>query len=137
MFNHRGKRRVKLVIIFSQIQFRISQQIHQILISATFGWIINKTQILIILSSAPNPRLSNHCLLFVPCLLLTFPALILWTSLSNPNVTKGRIRSFTDEPKLRIRLRMTARLTVKGKIMMMMVKVWSQSRFERVTPRSL
>ena len=46
---------------------------------------------------------SNQCLLFVLCLILTFLALILWMSLSNPNVSKGRIGTFTDEAKLRIR----------------------------------
>ena len=72
--------------------------------SYTFGWI------------AESHFYSNSCitsqsiLLFVLCLLLTFLALILWMSLSNPNVTVGRIGTFTDEAKPRIRL-----LTVKEK----------------------
>ena len=63
---------------------------------------------------------SKSILLFIRCLLLTFLALILWMSLSNPNVTVGRIGTFTDEAKPRIRL-----LTVKEEKRTMIQKVRS------------
>ena len=63
------------------------------------------------LSGSMKPRYDHCCITsqsLSPCLLLTILALILWKSLSNPNVTKGQIRTFTDEAKPQIRLRTTA-----------------------------